>query len=109
MTFEAPALVLIQQLINAGASVSAYDPEAMEHVAQVFANQKGLSLVNSPQEALVGSDALILITEWKQFKDPTGQEIKSQLKEAVIYDGRNFYNPADLYAAGFEYYGIGRR
>ena len=106
---EAPALVLIQQLIDAGASVSAYDPEAMEHVAQVFATQKGLSLVKSPQETLVGADALILITEWKQFKDPNWQEIKSQLKEAVIYDGRNFYNPADLYAAGFEYYGIGRR
>ena len=62
--------MLIQQLIDAGASVSAYDPEAIEHVAQVFATQKGLSLVKSPQETLVGADALILITEWKEFKDP---------------------------------------
>ena len=106
---EAPSLVLIQQLIDAGASVAAYDPEAMDHVAQIFSGQSGLKLVSSPQQTLVNADALILITEWKQFRDPNWQDIKSQLKEAVIYDGRNFYNPAQVYEAGFEYHGIGRR
>ena len=106
---EAPALVLIERLIAKGATVTAYDPEAMAHVREFFAGEQGLCLVDSSMEALPNADALLLITEWKQFRDIDWTAVQNLLKSPVIYDGRNLYDPITMKEKGFEYYGIGRR
>ena len=106
---EAPALVLIKKILERGGTVSAYDPEAMEHVRAVFSDAQGLTLVDDSTAALRDADALLLITEWKQFRTVDWDSVKSLLKEPVVYDGRNIYDPASMKENGFEYYGIGRR
>jgi UDPglucose 6-dehydrogenase len=106
---EAPALVLIDLLIDHGATVSAYDPEAMGHVRAVFAGRDGLILVEEAMDALNNADALLLITEWNQFRNADLSQIASRLNEPVVYDGRNIYDPTTMKELGFEYYGIGRR
>ncbi|MAA78541.1 MAG: UDP-glucose 6-dehydrogenase [Deltaproteobacteria bacterium] len=106
---EAPALVLIKKILEHGATVSAYDPEAMEHVRVIFSDTQGLTLVDDAMSALNDADALLLITEWKQFRTVDWASVKSQLKEPVVYDGRNIYDPVSMKENGFEYYGIGRR
>ena len=105
---EAPALVLIDLLTKLGAKVSAYDPEAMPNVKATFSNTVGLSFVEDPMDALQDADALLLITEWKQFRNPDWSAVQSRLKSAVIYDGRNLFDPETLRQKGFEYHGIGR-
>lgn len=109
---EAPAKVLLEELIGAGARVKAYDPVAMpaarrELPAEWFSSGR-LELVSQQYDALSGADALILVTEWKPFRHPDFDRIKKLLKQPVIFDGRNQYDPAHLRAAGFEYTGIGR-
>ena len=106
---EAPALVLIKKILECGGTVSAYDPEAMEHVRAVFADTEGLTLVDDSTAALRDADALLLITEWNQFRTVDWDSVKSLLKEPVVYDGRNIYDPVSMKENGFEYYGIGRR
>ena len=106
---EAPALVLIERLIAKGATVTAYDPEAMSHVRDVFAGEQSLCLVNSSMEALPNADALLLITEWKQFREVDWTAVQNLLKSPVVYDGRNLYDPITMKEKGFEYHGIGRR
>lgn len=106
---EAPALVLIRKILEHGGTVSAYDPEAMEHVREVFSDTRGLTLVEDSVSALHGADALLLITEWNQFRTVDWASVKNQLKEPVVYDGRNIYDPVSMKENGFEYYGIGRR
>ena len=106
---EAPALVLIKKIIEHGATVSAYDPEAMDHVRTVFADTQGLTLTEDATSALRDADALLLITEWNQFKVVDWATAKELLKEPVVYDGRNIYDPISMKEEGFEYYGIGRR
>lgn len=106
---EAPALVLIKKILEHGGTVSAYDPEAMEHVRSVFNDAEGLILVDDSMTALNNADALLLITEWNQFRTVDWAAAKNLLKEPVVYDGRNIYNPESMKEEGFEYYGIGRR
>ena len=105
---EAPATVIIRALIAAGAKVRAFDPVAMQEAKRIFGNLEGLSLCGDEYEALKGADAMLLITEWRQFRYPDFKRIKAELKEAVIFDGRNQYEPKALREMGFTYYGIGR-
>ena len=110
---EAPSTVLLEELLGAGARVKAYDPVAMpvaqrELPAEWFSSGR-LELVSQQYDALSGADALILVTEWKPFRHPDFDRIKTLLKQPVIFDGRNQYDPAHLHATGFEYAGIGRK
>jgi UDPglucose 6-dehydrogenase len=105
---EASSRVILEALINAGANVRAYDPEAMAEAYRIYGDKPGLTLVESAEEALQGSDALVVVTEWKNFWSPDFDLIKRTLKDAVIFDGRNLYQPKLLKKLGIEYYGIGR-
>ena len=105
---EAASRVVLEALINAGASVQAYDPEAMDEAKRLYGNNPGLILVESAEQALQGANALIVVTEWKNFWSPDFDHIKNTLKDAVIFDGRNLYQPALLKKQGITYYGIGR-
>jgi UDPglucose 6-dehydrogenase len=105
---EASSRKLLQQLWDAGATVRAYDPEAMEETRRIFGERDDLVLCGSAGEALQGADALVVITEWKQFRSPDFARVQSLLKDAVVFDGRNLYEPDDVEAAGLAYYGIGR-
>jgi len=110
---EAPAVVLLHQLIGAGAKVKAYDPEAMEVARQELPQgwfENGLlTLARHQYEALDEADALVLVTEWKPFRHPDFRAMKELLKKPVIFDGRNQYDPGTLQREGFTYLGIGRR
>ena len=111
---EAPARVLIKQLLDSGASVAVYDPVAMEEAKRVLAldlNAGELARIrfaSSPMDTLTGAEALVIVTEWKAFRSPDFERIKSSLKNAVIFDGRNLFEPEVMAEAGFEYHGIGR-
>lgn len=105
---EAPATVIIRALIAAGAKVRAFDPVAMNEAKRILGNLEGFILCSDEYEALKGADAMLLITEWRQFRYPDFKRIKAELKEAVIFDGRNQYEPKALREMGFTYYGIGR-
>jgi UDPglucose 6-dehydrogenase len=99
---------LLQQLWEAGAAVRGYDPEAMSEAARVFGPRDDLVLCESAASALDGADALVVVTEWKQFRSPDFALLKAALRDGVVFDGRNLYQPADVEAAGLAYYGIGR-
>lgn len=108
---EAPSKIVIANLIKMGASVEAYDPVAMEAAKDELSDFEGsgkLQYSEDKYEALKNSDALILVTEWKQFRNPDFDFIKSRMNTPVIFDGRNQYDPSELKALNFEYYGIGR-
>ena len=104
----APSRVLMEALWEAGASVRAYDPEAMEEAGRIYPDQAGLELCESAHGALEGSDALVIVTEWQEFRSPDFQAIKDQVADAVIIDGRNLYEPEHVEALGLQYYAIGR-
>ena len=105
---EASSRVLMEALWEAGASVRAYDPEAMDETRRIYPDQEGLALVDSAQEALDGADALAIVTEWQEFRSPDFGEIKAALRDPVIFDGRNLYDPSMLETLGLTYYGVGR-
>ena len=109
---EAPSIALLQSLIAAGAKVRAHDPVAMAAARRVFPQDwfaRGqVTLVEHQHEALEGADALVLVTEWKPYRNPDLELMAAKLKRRLIIDGRNQYDPARLSAAGFEYEGIGR-
>jgi len=105
---EAPSRVLMEALWEAGATVRAYDPEAMEECARVYPDQDGLTLCVDAYAALDGADALVIVTEWQEFRSPDFSEIKAALGDPVVFDGRNLYDPAMLETFGLTYYGIGR-
>jgi UDPglucose 6-dehydrogenase len=105
---EAPSRVLLEALIDAGATVLAYDPEAMQEAARIYGNKPGLTLCESPAEAVSQADALVVVTEWKQFRSPDFQQLSQQLADKVIFDGRNMYEPDLLQHSGLKYYAIGR-
>jgi UDPglucose 6-dehydrogenase len=106
---EAPAIYVVKELVSRGANIKAYDPravnEAKEHYLKGIEN---IEFVASKYEVLNNSDALVLLTEWKEFRSPDFEEIKNQLKNSIIFDGRNQYNAFDLEEKGFEYYQIGK-
>ncbi|MDD2658229.1 MAG: UDP-glucose/GDP-mannose dehydrogenase family protein [Methylococcales bacterium] len=105
---EAPSRVILESLINAGAEVRAFDPEAMAEARRIYGDKSGLTLVETAEEALLGANALIVVTEWKNFWSPDFDLLKNTLKDAVIFDGRNLYQPELLDKQGVTYYGIGR-
>lgn len=105
---EASSRRLLQQLWDAGAKVRAYDPEASEEAHRIFGDRDDLVLCDSARAALADADALVVVTEWKQFRSPDFQRLRQSLTDAVIFDGRNLYHPDEVEAAGLAYYGIGR-
>ncbi|MCL7713615.1 UDP-glucose dehydrogenase family protein [Stenotrophomonas mori] len=105
---EASSRRLLAQLWDAGARVRAYDPEAMQEARRIFGDREDLVFCESEFEALEGADALIVVTEWKQFRSPDFARIRGALTDAVVFDGRNLYEPREIEAAGLAYYGIGR-
>jgi UDPglucose 6-dehydrogenase len=105
---EAPSLVIIDELTRRGAMVAAYDPVSMPETARVLGPRDDVSLVERADAALEGADALLIVTEWKEFRTPDFDAIKSALKAPVILDGRNLYDPKLMKALGIEYSGIGR-
>lgn len=106
---EAPAIYIIKELVKRGAKVQAFDPKAIEEAEQFYLKGVvGVEYVNSKYQVLKNATALILLTEWKEFRSPDFDEIKSQLKKPIIFDGRNQYNAFNLEEKGFEYYQIGK-
>jgi len=105
---EAPSQTIVSGLVGCGATVVAYDPVAMDEAKRVFGPMPGLSYAESPLDAVAGADALVVVTEWKEFRSPDFGELKERLKAPLLFDGRNLYDPALARAAGLEYFGIGR-
>jgi UDPglucose 6-dehydrogenase len=106
---EAPSIVIIRDLIAAGATIIAYDPVAMEESKRIFGDQPGLEYAKGNYEALKDADALLLVTEWHQFRYPDFDRMKSDLKQPVLFDGRNQFDPIKMQELGFTYYSVGRR
>ena len=105
---EATSRVVMEGLWQRGASITAYDPVAMKETRHIYGDRQDLSYAENPKDALSNADALVIVTEWKAFKSPDFNQIKASLKNPVIFDGRNLFEPAAIKALGFEYYGIGR-
>lgn len=105
---EAPSRILLEALWTAGAKVRAYDPAAMIETRRIYGERDDLLLCDNKESAINGVDALIVQTEWSEFKNPDFAVLKNQLKQALIFDGRNIYDPKALAQDGFIYYGIGR-
>jgi UDPglucose 6-dehydrogenase len=105
---EAPSLVIVADLVKRGATVTAYDPIAVKEARRAYGNQGGLSYADTAMGALEGADALVIATEWREFRSPDFGAIKSRLRHAVVFDGRNMYDPALPESFGLEYHAIGR-
>jgi UDPglucose 6-dehydrogenase len=105
---EAPSRVIVHELLRRGAVVRAYDPVAGTEARRVFGDLPGLSILDSAAQVLPGADALLIATEWKEFKSPDFDAIRGQLKQPVVFDGRNLYDPALMQSMGIDYSGIGR-
>jgi UDPglucose 6-dehydrogenase len=105
---EAPSRVLMEALWDAGATVRAFDPVAMQETARIYGERNDLMLCESLEATLDGADALVIVTEWNVFRSPDFERIKSALATPTIFDGRNLYDPQRMRALGFDYYGIGR-
>ena len=109
---EAPALVIIEMLLQAGARIQAYDPEAMDasrsHMDQMQGSER-VQFAEDPMGAVAGVDALLVVTEWGEFRNPDFDALAATMKQKVIFDGRNIYVPELIAAAGLEYHGVGRR
>ncbi|MDV3468359.1 UDP-glucose/GDP-mannose dehydrogenase family protein [Stenotrophomonas sp. C3(2023)] len=105
---EASSRRLLQQLWDAGAKVRAYDPEAHHEAQRIFGQRDDLVLCDDAWQALDGADALIVVTEWKQFRSPDFARLHTALADKVVFDGRNLYDPAEIESCGLAYYGIGR-
>lgn len=103
---EAPSVVIANRLIACGARIVAYDPEAMEEARHSLGDT--VTYADNAMDAVDGADALILVTEWSEFRNPVWEEIRAALKEPVVFDGRNIYDPDEVREAGLEYSGIGR-
>jgi len=106
---EAPSRVLIADLLARGAAVCAYDPAAMLEARAIYAGEARVAFAESPVAAAAGADALVIVTEWKEFRSPDFDGLKGRLKQPVIFDGRNLYDPELVRSAGFEYFPIGRK
>ncbi len=105
---EAPSRVIVDALLARGATLSAYDPVAMTEARRVMEGKPGLDYADSADATLDGADALLVVTEWKEFRTPDFDRIKAALRQPVVFDGRNIWEPALLKALGIEYHGIGR-
>jgi len=105
---EATSRVVMEGLWERGATVTAYDPAAMKETQHIYGDRPDLSYADNSKDALQDADALVIVTEWKAFKSPDFSIIKARLKQPVIFDGRNLFEPASITALGIEYHGIGR-
>lgn len=105
---EAPSLYLIEALLSAGAQVRAYDPAAMEEAHRVIGDQAGLSYVASPMQACADADALVIVTEWREFRNPDFEALAATLRTPILFDGRNLFAPELPRSFGIEYHTIGR-
>jgi UDPglucose 6-dehydrogenase len=105
---EATSREVIQDLLAAGATVTAYDPQAMHEARHCFPDEPRLTYAENQTAALEGADALVIVTEWKEFRSPDFDTIKAKLRQALIFDGRNLYDPRLVRGMGFEYLAIGR-
>ena len=106
---EASSRTLMEALWEQGAIVQAFDPEAADETRRIYGERADLKLCDTPEQALENADALIVITEWNQFRSPDFDMIRERLKSPVIFDGRNLYDPALLAEQGFIYHSIGRK
>ncbi|HOJ04235.1 MAG TPA: UDP-glucose/GDP-mannose dehydrogenase family protein [Bacteroidota bacterium] len=106
-TREAPAFIVIDELLAAGAKVVAFDPEAMENTRELRFGES-ITYAKNAYSALDGADALLLVTEWSEFRMPDWQKIRASLKQPVVFDGRNIYDPEELRERGFDYFSVGR-
>jgi UDPglucose 6-dehydrogenase len=104
---DAPAIPIIQAVLDGGGSIAAYDPEAMEEAKKIFGNR--IQLFPNNYGCLEGADALLLVTEWQAFRNPNFERMKSLMSQPVIFDGRNIYDSENLRELGFTYYGVGKR
>ena len=105
---EAPSRVLIEKLWEAGAEVRAYDPAAMSEMRRIYGERPELTLCAQAMQTLPGADALVIMTEWQEFRSPDFDALRKSLTAPVIFDGRNLYDPALLAKQGFQYYAVGR-
>lgn len=105
---DAPSRVVLEALIEAGATVQAFDPEALGEARRLYGDKPGLKFCESPKETLKQADVLVIVTEWKQFRSPDFDMLSQQLKDKVIFDGRNMYEPEMVKRSGLAYYAIGR-
>jgi UDPglucose 6-dehydrogenase len=103
---EAPAIAIIEQLLERGASVRAYDPEAGPTARRLFGTR--ITLCDRSYDALSGADALAVVTEWNEFREPDFGKMRRLLTSPVVFDGRNIYSPEQMRALGFTYFAIGR-
>jgi UDPglucose 6-dehydrogenase len=106
---EAPSIDIVDRLLKAGAQVQAFDPIAAEHAKARFEGNRAIQFCESPYAALEEVDALCIVTEWKQFREPNFEKMKQFMKSAVIFDGRNLYSPEEMKQIGFNYYSVGRQ
>jgi UDPglucose 6-dehydrogenase len=106
---EAPSLSIIDALLARGASVVAYDPVAMDEAKRAIGPRERLAYARSPMDAVDGADALVVVTEWKEFRSPDFDALARRLKSPMVFDGRNLYDPAMVQAAGLEHFAIGRK
>ena len=104
----APSRVLMESLWEAGATVRAYDPEAMDEARRIYPDRAGLTFCDSAYETLDGCDALVIVTEWQEFRSPDFGEVRDRIADGVIVDGRNLYEPETVEGLGLKYYAIGR-
>jgi UDPglucose 6-dehydrogenase len=104
---DAPAIRIIEQLLGKGAAISAYDPEAMDEGKRIFGSR--IEFAANNYDCLTGADALLLVTEWQEFRNPNFERIKSSMRSPVIFDGRNIFESGHIRNLGFTYYSIGRR
>ncbi len=105
---EAPSRAIVSALIERGASVVAYDPIAIDEAKRVFGPLPALSYASSPLDAVNGADALVVVTEWQEFHSPNLGELKRTMRQPLLFDGRNLFDPAQVRGVGLEYFGIGR-
>ena len=105
---EAPSTVIINGLLQRGATVKAYDPIANEEASKIYRNESAVELVDNLYQAPEDADALVIVTEWKAFRSPSFEKLKQLLKDPIIFDGRNIYDPDQLTKYGFRYRAIGR-
>jgi UDPglucose 6-dehydrogenase len=106
---EAPSRVIIESLTQLGATISAYDPVAMDEAKRLLGDTPRLTFAGNPLDACDGADALVVVTEWKEFRSPDFDLVRRRMKQPLIFDGRNLYEPDVVRSAGFEHVSIGRR
>jgi len=105
---EAPSLVIIHELVRRGAKIQAHDPVAMPHAQHALEGVPGVTFATDQSGVLAGADALLIITEWREYRSPDFEGIRSALKHPLIFDGRNLFDPAAVKAKGIEYFAVGR-